>query len=101
MLRCDTAQIVLEDRPTEVGFFTTRAVDADNRAEAIVQAMAAVRADLRPRITNGATPVGLDVEDVAAVSWWWRRLRPPAGFTFFLVKPDEWDSLPGPSEEPR
>lgn len=87
MVRCDGTQILLEGKPTEVGFFATRAVDADTPEEAVSEAVALVRRDVEPRITQDAA-IEILVEDITLESWWWRRFRPPAGFTFFLTNRD-------------
>jgi hypothetical protein len=88
MLRGESARIMIEERPTEVGFFTTRAVDADSADEAVAAALERVRRDLRYGTVGDAAAVALEVEEVSVESWWWRRLRQPAGFIFFLAEPD-------------
>jgi hypothetical protein len=104
MVRCEAIEILVEDKLTEVGFFATRAVDADRREEAIARAIACVRADLKHRVTDAGGSVAVDVEEVTLVPWWWRRLRPPGGFTFFIVKPEDYDlagqnNMPGQDDE--
>jgi hypothetical protein len=89
MLRCDQTVIHLEEKPTEVGFFTTRAVDATTPEAAVAAAIVAVRKDLVPRISEEPAGLDIQVEELTQESWWWRRLRPPTGFTFFLVQPED------------
>lgn len=92
MLRCDSAQIVLEDKRAHVGFFTTRAADADTPQLAAFKAVAAVRRDLRSRMAPDPGAVRIVVETISAQSWWWRRFRRPAGFTFFLTGPADTET---------
>ncbi len=95
MLRADSVVIVLEGKATEVGFFTTRAVDAGTADEAVAGAKALVRRDIRPSlVAAAAASLELHVEDVQAVPWTWRRFRRPAGFTFFLADSDARDADP-------
>jgi hypothetical protein len=91
MVRCDRLTIILEASPTQVGFFSTRAVDAASVEQAVARAFSMVRAELGSRTVDAVDELDLWVEDVTLERWWWRRLRPPAGFTFFLLDPaDEY-----------
>jgi hypothetical protein len=90
-VRCDRLRIISDESPTEVGFFTTRAVDAGTADEAVDKAFHVILAEVQSRAIDPIDNLPLAVETVAPQRWWWRRLRPPAGFTFFLLDPaDEY-----------
>jgi hypothetical protein len=43
------------------------------------------------RLTMVRAELGSRMVDVTWERWWWRRVRPPAGFTVFLLDPvDEY-----------
>jgi len=83
MLRADSITILNEGRPTEVGFFTTRAVDASSPEQAVEAAKQSVQSELHAMKIQNVQSTELHLEEISNVTWWWRRLRPPAGFTFF------------------
>jgi hypothetical protein len=87
MVRCDRLTILLEASPTQVGFFSTRAVDAGTVEEAVTTAFSMVRAELGSQTVDAVDELDLRVENVTQERWWWRRLRPPSGFTFFTIDP--------------
>jgi hypothetical protein len=75
--------------PTKFGFFTTRVVEAHDVQRAVELATAQVRQD--ERIRDSSTGGITTPEEVHRVSWFFRRLRPPRGFSFFLeeTEPDQ------------
>ena len=76
-------------QPKQFGFLTTRVVEAHDAPRAVELATAQVRQD--ERIRDSSTGGIITPEEVHRVSWFFRRLRPPRGFTFFLeeTKPDQ------------
>ena len=70
-------------RATKFGFLTTRVVDAPDAQQAVELAMVQVRQDEKVRAcSTGEERIVL--EEVDRVNWFFRRLRPPRGYTFFL-----------------
>lgn len=88
MLRCEQMVIDLNGTPADGGFSTTRAVHATSKDEARSRALAMVRKDLASRTAKDPDALNIEVDEVEVVPWWWRRLHPPAGFTFFVVRPE-------------
>jgi hypothetical protein len=82
-VRGDNAVIRVDQAPATVGFFATRAVDADSAEQAASAALASVRMALRDSITNDPDEVTLTTEEVEVASWWWRRFRREMGLVFF------------------
>jgi hypothetical protein len=79
----------VDGQPTKFGFFTTRVVEAYGAQQAVELATAQVRQD--ERIRDSSTGGIITPEEVHRVSWFFRRLFPPRGFTFFLegTEPDQ------------
>lgn len=98
MLRADSAEILLEGKPTILGFFTTRAVDASTPEDAVTAASNAVRRDSRLKLTSDPTSLTLHVEELTSESWWWQRWLPTPGFVFFAPE-DNGDSAQGRSDK--
>ena len=73
---------ILEDCPPTFGFYTTRVVDAPDANQAVEQATTDVYEELRSFSVEGSGIV--TPERVQKVSWFFRRLWPPRGFTFVL-----------------
>jgi hypothetical protein len=76
---------VVDGRLAKFGFFTTRVVDAQDSKQAIELAITQAYDDrLGSSCVEG---IGTIVpEQVHRVSWFFRRLRPPRGFTFFTIE---------------
>jgi hypothetical protein len=68
---------------TKFGFFTTRIVDAPDAQRAVELATAQVRQDEKIHACSMGEEI-IVPEEVHRVSWFFRRLRPPRGYTFFL-----------------
>jgi hypothetical protein len=83
MVRGDNAVIRVDEAPKRVGFFTTRAVDAECSEQAVSDVVSGLRKVLRESVTNHPDEVTLTVEEVALAPWWWRRFRRPMGLVFF------------------
>lgn len=76
-------------RVTELGFYTTRVVDAPNARRAGEIAIDQVHQEVGIR-TDFAGQIGtVVVEEVKQVGWWFRRLHPPRGFTFVVQDHEE------------
>jgi hypothetical protein len=74
----------MEEWPRTFGFYTTRVVDAPDVERAVEQATAHVYRDER-LCSLAVTGTGVVVpEQVHRVSWFYRRLFPPRGFTFVV-----------------
>lgn len=72
----------LDGQPTKFGFITTRIVEAYDAQQAVELATAQVRQD--ERIRDNSTGGTITPEEVQRVSWFFRRLSPPRGFTFVV-----------------
>ena len=72
----------VDGQATKFGFYTTRVVDAPDAQRAVELATAQVRQD--EKIRASSTERTIVPDEVHRVSWFFRRLRPPRGFTFFL-----------------
>src|SRR5262245_45261281 len=88
-LRGENLVIRLEDEPTEVGFYTTRAISAPTAEMAVWTAEERVRSDLRQQQGTVTDRLSIHLEEVHRVSWWWKRLLPASGFTFYLHGGDD------------
>jgi hypothetical protein len=85
-------RIALEDHVRDVGFYTTRAVQADSLGEAGRVAEESIWRELREKVPAEHLVDGhLEVEEVEEVGRWWRRLSPPAGFTWYMADDESED----------
>jgi hypothetical protein len=73
-------------QPKKFGFLATQVVEAHDAQRAIELATAQVYQD--ERIRDSSTAGIITPEEVDCVSWFFRRLRPPRGFTFVLEATD-------------
>jgi len=78
-----------DGKAMKFGFFTTRVIDAPDAQRAVELAIAQVRQD--EKIRASSTEGTIVPDEVHRVSWFFRRLFPPRGFTFFLkeTEPDQ------------
>jgi hypothetical protein len=72
----------VDGQPKKFGFFTTRVVEAPHAQRAVEFATAQVRQD--ERIRDSSTEGTIVPDEVHRVSWFFRRLFPPRGFTFVI-----------------
>ena len=79
----------VDGQPKKFGFLATRVVEAPDTQRAVELATAQVRQD--ERIRDSSTGGMIVPDEVHSVSWFFRRLSPPRGFTFFLeeTEPDQ------------
>lgn len=82
----------VDEQPTKFGFLTTRVVQAYDAQQAVELATAQVRQD--ERIRDSSTGGIITPQEVHRVSWFFRRLFPPRGFTFFLEETEPDQQLP-------
>jgi hypothetical protein len=92
MVRADSARVMLHGQPTEVGFVSTRAVDAESAADAARLGKRDVLDELGGWLADPGIGPELHVDAITTVSWWWHRIRPPKGFTFFTVADEHGDA---------
>ena len=93
MVRGDNAVIRVDEAAANVGFYTTRAIDADSPEQAVSAVVSSVRKALRESITNHPDEVALTVDEVGVESWWWRRFRGEMGLVFFPADSAEDDGI--------
>jgi hypothetical protein len=86
LLKGDGFLIIVNDELQRVGFFTTRVLDAATSEAAATIALRILWLDerLESRRNLPEDPASLRVEEVEEVSWFFRRFRPPSGFSFFI-----------------
>ncbi len=74
----------MEEWPATLGFYTTRVVDALDVERAIEKAITEVYRDKRLCLFSFVDTGVVVPEEVHRVSWFYRRLFPPRGFTFIV-----------------
>ena len=72
---------VIDGQPAKFGFYATRVVDAPNAQRA---AIAQVYQDERIRASSADGSGMIVPDEVHRVGWFYKRLRPPRGFTFVV-----------------
>jgi hypothetical protein len=82
--RSEELGFVVDGQPAKFGFYTTRVVDAPNAQRAAELAIAQVHQDERIRASSADGSGTIVPDEVHPVSWFYKRLRPPRGFTFFV-----------------
>jgi hypothetical protein len=92
MIACEGIILRSEAGDKPGGFMTTRYVDAKSQEDALEAAFQMLQR--RDKATLGAIkewsghPLKLEVEEIREVSWFMRRFRPGAGFTFWTDSED-------------
>jgi hypothetical protein len=95
LLKGQNFLLSINGEPHKVGFFTTRVVGASTSEEAAARSLNAVWMDerLESRTNSPDEPPEVTVEEVQEVPWLFRRLRPPRGFSFYVLD-EEPDRTP-------